>query len=355
MASQWGRDSSFQSGSKRGGGVAGAVAVVLALTLGAAGGYAAAYFTQPDKSVALDDARAKAAELDRGLLAAQQDLADARASQASSAAQVDQLKADIVRMAADLDTMAEKLAASSAPGTAREDKTNAVVQAISAERDRLAAENQSLGSELAALEAERDALGKSANAERARLEAELARLQDEILPQLKADRDRLQQKVTMMLTDQATLKTRIKQASDAQASDAGVIADLERRLADTEGELKATLTALAALERAASRSTEDKDPAAAADGGAGEAEAQAGKEAQSEQETGPAAIPRDPDSVAAALRSAPGLETLSEQDRRSLADLLVSGECVTTALETIFERVPILTLRNLIRDLNSGC
>ena len=50
LASQWGRDSSFQSGSQRGGGVAGVIAVVLALAFGAAGGYAAAYFTQPDNT-----------------------------------------------------------------------------------------------------------------------------------------------------------------------------------------------------------------------------------------------------------------------------------------------------------------
>lgn len=355
MASQWGRDSSFQSGRKRGGGVASVIAVVFALALGAAGGYAAAYFTQPDKSTALEAARAEAAELDGALLAARQELADARAGEASSAAQVDQLKADIARMAADLDAMAEKLAASNTPDIAREDQTNAAVQAMSAERDRLAAENQSLGSQLAALEAEREALGKSANAERERLEAELLRLQDEILPQLTAERDRLQQEVTRMLAAQATLETRIAEAADARASDAGVIADLEGRLAETERELKATQTALDVLERTASRSAGDADPASAADGGEGQAEAQAGQESQSGQEAGPVASPRDPDLVAAALRSAPGLETLSEEDRRKLADRLVSGECVTTALESVFERVPILTLRNLIRDLNSDC
>lgn len=349
LTSQWGRDSSFQSGSKRGIGVAGVIAIVFALALGAAGGYAAAYFTQPDNSTALDAARAETAELDRALLVARQELADARAGQTSSAAQVDQLEADIARMAADLDAMAEKLAASSSPDKTREDGTSAAVQAMSAERDRLAAENQDLKSELSALEAERDALGKSANAEQQRLEAELARLEDEILPQLTADRDRLQQKVTMMLTDQATLKTRIKQASDALASDAGVIADLEGRLAETERELKASQAALAALERTASRTAEDKDPAPVADSGEGELNA------RSEQDAGPATSPRDPDSVAAALRSAPGLETLSEEDRRRLAERLVSGECVTTALESVFERIPILTLRNLIRDLNSDC
>lgn len=349
MTSQWGRDSGFQSGSKRGGGVAVVFAVVLALALGAAGGYAAAYFTQPDNSGALENARAEVAEMDRALLAARQELADARAGQASSAAQLEQLKADIARMAADLDAMAEKLAAGSIPGKAPEDDTSAAVQTMSAERDRLAAENQSLRSELAALEAERDALGNSAGAERARLEAELARLQDEILPQLTADRDRLQQKVTMMLTDQATLRTRIKAASDAQASGAELIAELEERLAVTERELKASQAALAAAEIAKSTPVVGGNPATVAD-------SQESEPAENSATTAESALePRNPDAVAAALRSAPGLETLSDEDRRKLTDLLVSGECVTTALESVFERVPILTLRNLIRDLNSGC
>ena len=59
--------------------------------------------------------------------------------------------------------------------------------------------------------------------------------------------------------------------------------------------------------------------------------------------------------VEAALRAAPGLDALSAADRQALKDALVSGACVTTALESVFDDVPILALRNLIRDLNSGC
>jgi hypothetical protein len=59
--------------------------------------------------------------------------------------------------------------------------------------------------------------------------------------------------------------------------------------------------------------------------------------------------------VASALRTAPGLETLGEAQLQQLSERLISGECVTSALENLFDRVPILTLRNLIRDLNSPC
>lgn len=65
--------------------------------------------------------------------------------------------------------------------------------------------------------------------------------------------------------------------------------------------------------------------------------------------------PRNAALVAAALGDAPGLERLSTEQRGRLERLLVSGECVTNALGTVFSRVPILTLRNLMRDLDADC
>ncbi len=301
MANQWGRDSGLQSGRKRGSGVLSVIGIVVALAVGAAGGYAASHFSQADSTAAADTAGAQSAELNKALRAAREELKAARAREASSAAEVEELKADIARMAADLDTMAEKLATNSGPVETSADG-NAAIEAISDERDLLAAENQTLKSSLAALEAERD---------------------------------RLQQEITMMLTDQATLRERIEQASDAKAADADVIDGLQKRLAAAERSLK---IAQEATEDTNAMTAESAVPATVP-----------------EQQGRPATSPRDRDAVAAALRSAPGLEALSDEERQTLSGRLVEGECVTSALESVFERVPILTLRDLIRDLNSDC
>jgi len=65
--------------------------------------------------------------------------------------------------------------------------------------------------------------------------------------------------------------------------------------------------------------------------------------------------PRDASLVADAMRDAPGLDRLTGTQRDQLERTLVSGECVTNSLGGVFKRVPVLTLRNLMRDLDSDC
>ena len=84
---------------------------------------------------------------------------------------------------------------------------------------------------------------------------------------------------------------------------------------------------------------------------------------ESEQSTAPAETPSGPVkgperlrlAVENALARAPGLKGLTLADRDTLAKHLESGACVTDALEDLFPRVPVLTLRALIRDLDSPC
>ncbi len=59
--------------------------------------------------------------------------------------------------------------------------------------------------------------------------------------------------------------------------------------------------------------------------------------------------------VADAMSDTPGLDRLTSGQRDQLERVLVSGECVTNALGGVFKRVPVLTLRNLMRDLDSDC
>ncbi len=65
--------------------------------------------------------------------------------------------------------------------------------------------------------------------------------------------------------------------------------------------------------------------------------------------------PRNGALVAEAMRRTPGLDRLASGERDQLERMLLSGECVTNALGGVFKRVPVLTLRNLMRDLDSDC
>jgi hypothetical protein len=55
------------------------------------------------------------------------------------------------------------------------------------------------------------------------------------------------------------------------------------------------------------------------------------------------------------MQDTPGLDRLNDTQRDRLERTLVSGECVTNALGGVFKRVPVLALRNLMRDLDSDC
>lgn len=65
--------------------------------------------------------------------------------------------------------------------------------------------------------------------------------------------------------------------------------------------------------------------------------------------------PRDGTLVAEAMRETPGLDALTSLQREQLERSLTAGECVTSALGGVFRRIPVLALRNLMRDLDSDC
>lgn len=293
------------------------IAVIFALVIGVAGGYAAFRFSQPDTGGVVNTP--------------------------ADDAQIIELEAKIAGQAGELDAMAEKLAAISITAQLAEEKA-ALAEKLAREVDTLAAENVTLKAKLVAAEAERDAVNQDASVAEDRNTAELVRLRDEVLPELTAERDQLQRKNLMMLADQTNLKAQAKTAAELRTADAKRIAELEVRLAEVEAELAASqevLDALKLAERAGKAPevvAENPDPAT-----------------KSDPTDNSAPDPRKRDIVARALRVAPGLETLSEAERQKLEDTLIAGECVTTALKSVIERVPILTLRNLIRDLNSDC
>ncbi|MGX5722520.1 hypothetical protein [Shinella zoogloeoides] len=121
------------------------------------------------------------------------------------------------------------------------------------------------------------------------------------------------------------------------------IADRDREIADLKAS-NGTLTARIGALEAAARSVQQKGPGNVGDGPARDN----AKPADSRN-------PRDASLVADAMRDAPGLDRLTGTQRDQLERTLVSGECVTNSLGGVFKRVPVLTLRNLMRDLDSDC
>lgn len=66
--------------------------------------------------------------------------------------------------------------------------------------------------------------------------------------------------------------------------------------------------------------------------------------------------PRRVSDVDSALEKATGLDGLSISQRTGLKEELVAGACVTVSLEKVFGNpVPVVPLRNLVRDLDSDC
>ena len=297
------------------------ISVILSLVVGLAGGYAAFRFVQPDgiESFAATDTE-----------------------------RTSELEAKIAQQARELDALTEKLAAANSEVPRPED-LSPVIDALHDERTALVAENKTLKENLAKAEAERDAVRQDASASDANIANELARLQNEVVPELTAERDRLNRKTLMMLADQTNLKVQAKSAAETKAKDAQRISELEARLADAERKLASSQAALEELTAEKLKAPVAGTLALSTDDLPSEPAAAPGAQEAVRLE------PRAPEAVAAALRAAPGLETLSDDARQELTNSLVSGECVTTVLEAVFERVPILTLRNLIRDLNSDC
>ncbi|MGE7370986.1 hypothetical protein ACQKKX_18255 [Neorhizobium sp. NPDC001467] len=69
-----------------------------------------------------------------------------------------------------------------------------------------------------------------------------------------------------------------------------------------------------------------------------------------------AKMPRRDGEVETALGRATGLDTLSASQRSGLKGDLVAGACVSVSLERVFGTpVPVVPLRNLVRDLDSDC
>ncbi len=170
------------------------------------------------------------------------------------------------------------------------------------------------------------------------------------------ERDRAQ---TALVKQQQEAETAIAAAkSETDQSRDRAISALEAALAGERRKVADLETRLAAASRRAAEvpaSTEagpkttsvpEEQPVATSRDAAGESEA---------IDTPPVLTARPEASVETALRLTPGLGNLNAEKSAALKEKLVSGVCVTTALESVFERVPVIVMRNLMRDLKSDC
>ena len=64
---------------------------------------------------------------------------------------------------------------------------------------------------------------------------------------------------------------------------------------------------------------------------------------------------RDPEKVELALAAMPGLYRLQPVSRSRLKEKLISGECLVPALSSVFQQVPTLVMRDMMRQFDGQC
>lgn len=317
MNNQWGRGSGGATGG--GSGIGGILfASIVCLALGGAAGYGAfrAMSGAPSES-ALEDSNRRIADLadENDALKRQLDAlrADASRSDTAESAENVRLAQEIVPgLQRELELAGQKLAEA--------ERLRKDAEAAATERARELDERAGQIAQLEkAIEEARSTQAANRNAETERLEAEAETLRRELAE-----------------AEQAAKRLRTRELPDLVAEIARKnqeIATLTARNAALEGRI-------AALETAA----QPKSPQQADDNGA-----------RDNAKPADGRSPRNAALVAQAIEKTPGLDRLTGTQRTQLEQTLVSGECVTNALGSVLNRVPILALRGLMRDLDSDC
>lgn len=328
--------------------------VLIALLLGAAGGYGYFRFASPASTAAIDELTAARDTLEKQVAsqsveldALSDKLAQATAAGNQGIGDQAALEAAQTRIA-DLQRRLEQQAAE-----AGQEKDEQVVSLrkrlvdLEIAHDSLAQEKAVINRQLG------QALANATKTEAALREA-TAKLGKADVPGLtKLAQDR-EVEITRLTADLAATRSQLDTATRAADTAAAASADLKSQLqaqttraTQLQTQLRALETVIAQQQKQAPADTVIKPDAQPADDtpetGNGNADVQ------------PTLTVRDASSVDRALGRARGLDGLSGSDAALLRSKLISGECVTTSLETVFDRVPVISLRNLIRDLKSNC
>lgn len=342
MNNQWGRSG---SGTAAGGGGIGGIlfASVVSLALGAAGGYGA--FRMMDGAVPTNEIEQR----DQRITTLAKEL-DARVAQVEESSQKAQALAE---ENGGLKRQIEAL---------RNDSGTSDAAAALAENVRLNQQVPELKSQLelaSQLVADAEALKKRAEEAVRDRDRQLSLRRDDIARLEKALAEaRSQQQSTTQSAEaerqeaEAALRRELEEAQRAkdtiQTTDLPALRDEIARKDKEIAALKAgnaSLTSrISALETAARSVTVPGKPD---DGG--------DKPVLDNKKPTQVRNPRSAVLVSLAIDNTPGLDRLSSTQREQLEQTLVSGECVTKALDSTLKRVPVLALRNLMRDLDSDC
>jgi DNA repair exonuclease SbcCD ATPase subunit len=180
---------------------------------------------------------------------------------------------------------------------------------------------------------------------------EIARL-EKALNEARSQQDTAQGAETERQAAEAALRRELEEAQ--RAKDAIRTTDLPA-LRDEIARKDKEIAALNARNASLSERISTLESAARSATLPGEPEDGGDKPVIDNQKPAQARNPRSAVLVALAIDTAPGLDRLSSGQREQLEQTLISGECVTKALDGALKRVPVLALRNLMRDLDSDC
>ncbi|PPJ46637.1 hypothetical protein C0075_13365 [Rhizobium sp. KAs_5_22] len=334
------------------------IAILVSLVLGGAAGYGAMRYLGPQDADRLATVDQQIADLSAQLNDSNRRLAEAVEGRKRAETALDAgdpataaLRQTLDSQRGELDSMADTLEATSRELLSEKEENARLAKALAEARQ------QSLAQDKAIENARQEATSAKASADaaladlRQRLEASegeagqsLAQLKTEEIPRLEAQIAALADKLAKAEAD----GTKISAERDALGAQLARSRDVLKNAED-----------MLARERERSAGLQAELDAARADSAPGE-DAAPDSPPSAPPETAEdlpliANAPRDPAAVDAVLARTPGLDRLSAEDYQRLRSLLVSGECVTTGLQSVFRSVPVVTLRNLMRDLKSGC
>lgn len=348
MSNQWGRNNQVTRG---GGGSSGLlVAAILCLALAGAGTYFWFARQQMQSEIAALKAETNSLAAEVAKVTAERDkangsLVEFKKNSGNWAEELEKDYADLTlnevpklnrlldKRDADISTLekllsTEKSAARSAADdfTATIARLNGLLSAAKAEAGGASKQIENLGADKVAL-----------NKQIASLKSALEKATADTVAARKA----LEQKISEAENKPPTFKSALDLARDVQ------IKTLEQNLGEERRKVQALEKQLADQEAAAAKMTAVTPP-----------DTLAIEKPVPETETAAPStglVPRDRLTVENVIGATRGVGFLDDEKKQRLKDQLASGACVTDALESVFDKVPLVLMRNLMRDFKSDC
>lgn len=348
MSNQWGRNSQVtRSGSSSGL----VLPAILCVVLIAAGGYF--WFTRQAMQTEIAELKVQAGSLtdQLGKVTAERDkvtgdLAEFRRNSGSWAGELEQEYAELKlnevpklnrlldKRDADISTLEKLLSTEKATAKSAADDFTATIAKINADLTAAKSGAAAAKKQAESLAADKLALNKQITGLRSAVERAMA---DAV-----AARRALEKKQAEAEKTPPTFKSALDLARDVQ------IERLQQSLGEERKKVAALEKQLADQAAAA---------AVAKDSTGKPADTPLATDMPSTVETKPddALTPRDSLLVENVIGATRGLGLLDEEKTQRLKDKLIAGVCVTDALESVFDKVPLVLMRNLMRDFKSDC